>query len=86
MAQVTTTYLQMNAASELRPRLSPDPSFVVREASLPQWRLNRFLYSLVGEQWAWFDKLQWSDQQWQDYVGSEDLRTFVAFLDGNIAG
>lgn len=86
MAQVTTTYLQMNAASELRARRSSDPRFVVREAVLPQWQLNRFLYLLVGEPWLWVDKRQWSDQQWQEYVASENLRTFVAFYEGNVAG
>lgn len=86
MAQVTTIYLQMNAASELRARLSSDPHFLVREAVLPQWQLNRFLYFLVGEQWAWEDKRRWSDRQWQEYVGSECLRTFIAFHKGNIAG
>ena len=86
MSQVTTTYLQMSAASELRPKRSSDPRFIVREAKVPQWQLNRFLYFLVGEQWAWVDKRGWSDRQWQEYVGSENLRTFLALHEGNIAG
>jgi GNAT superfamily N-acetyltransferase len=86
MAQLTTIYLHTTVASELRPRHSSDPRFVVREAVVPQWQLNRFLYFLVGEEWEWVDKRSWSDQRWRDYVASEGLRTFVAFLEGNIAG
>ena len=86
MSQVTTTYLQMSAASELRPKRSSDDCFIVREAMLPQWQLNRFLYFLVGEQWAWVDKREWSDQEWQNYVATKRLRTFVALQEGNIAG
>ena len=84
--EVTTIYLEMTAPSELRPRRSEDPRFTIREAVVPQWRVNRFLYALVGEQWDWVDKRGWSDQQWQDYVSSGSLRTFLAFLEGNIAG
>ncbi len=83
---VTITYLEMTAASQLRPKRSPDPRFVVREVVVPQGQVNRFLYFLVGEKWDWVDKLGWSDRQWQDYVASGRLRTFLAFVEGNIAG
>ncbi len=86
MGEVTITFLQMHGAAELRPRLSPDPRFAVRETVLPQWQLNRFLYSLVGSPWTWTDKQSWSEEQWQAYVRSDALRTFVAFLEGSIAG
>ena len=86
MTELTMTYLQMTAAAELRPRESPDARFEVRETIVSQWQLNRFLYFLVGEQWAWMDKRQWTDEQWQSYVASEQLRTFVALFGGSIAG
>ena len=86
MSEVTTTYLQMTAPADMRPRKSPDPRFDVSEAIVSQWPLNRFLYCLVGEPWAWTDKRQWTDQQWESYVTSEHLRTFVARFGGSIAG
>ena len=86
MTELTTTYLQMTAPADLRPRKSLDPQFDVREAMMPQWQLNRFLYCFVGEQWAWVDKRQWTDEQWQSYVASEHLRTFIALHGGSIAG
>jgi GNAT superfamily N-acetyltransferase len=86
MTEVTTTYLQMTTAADLRPQKSRDPLFDVREAMVPQWQVNRFLYCLVGEQWAWIDKRSWTDEQWKSYVASEQLRTFVALFGGSIAG
>lgn len=86
MGEITTTYLQMMSAQELKPRPTSDPQFEIRETAVRQWQLNRFLYCFVGEPWAWVDKRQWSDEQWQSYVASEDLRTFIALFGGSIAG
>jgi len=86
MAEVIITYLQMYSAAELKPRPSPDPRFTIREAVVRQWRLNRFLYSFVGDDWTWTDKKSWSNGQWQTYVNTDDLRTFVASYEGSIAG
>ncbi len=78
MPEVATTYLEMRALAELVPARSPDPDFTVREAVERRWQLNRSLYVLVGERWAWTDKRRWSDEQWESYVASDRLRTFVA--------
>lgn len=86
MAEIVTTYLQMGALKELVPARSSDPDFIVREAVERQWQLNRSLYRLVGEQWAWIDRQRWSDQQWGSYVASDQLRTFVASWRGATAG
>lgn len=86
MPDVVTTYLQMTSAAELKARRSPDSRFIVREATERQWRLNRSLYFLVGQRWAWTDKQQWSDERWQSYVASDQLRTFVASFGGATAG
>jgi GNAT superfamily N-acetyltransferase len=81
---MTVTYLQMLSSAELRPKYCDDPRFHVRETVTPQWRLNRFLYQLVGERWHWVDKLPWTDEEWHAYA--QWVRTFVALYGGNIAG
>lgn len=86
MPEVVTTYLQMIACDELVPASAPDPDFIVREAIERHWQLNRALYLLVGERWAWVDKQLWSDEQWEQYARSEQLRTFVASWRGATAG
>ena len=86
MTRVTTFYLQMNTSSELRPKRSGDTRFTVRETAPARWQLNRDMYLLVGGEWDWVDKYEWSDRQWQDYAESDDLRTFIAHFEGDVAG
>jgi GNAT superfamily N-acetyltransferase len=86
MNEIATTYLEMTAQSQLRPAESSDPRFRVTEASFKQWEFNRFLYGLVGEPWAWRDKLSWSDERWRSYAESEAISTFVGYFDGSPAG
>ena len=86
MGAITTTYLEMTDAAQLRPRVCADPRFRILEATVRQWRFNRFLYELVGKDWAWRDRLAWTDEQWRSYAEHEDTRTFVAYYDGSVAG
>jgi ribosomal protein S18 acetylase RimI-like enzyme len=50
------------------------------------WRFNRDMYLRVGEQWDWTDKRPWTDEQWKEYAGAAELRTFAAYWDGALAG
>jgi GNAT superfamily N-acetyltransferase len=86
MATIITTYLEMTDADQLCPKVCEDPHFRVLEATVRQWRFNRFLYEFVGSDWVWLDKLSWSDEQWRSYVEDENVRTFVAYFDGSPAG
>ena len=86
MSIVTITYLQMLSRDRIRSRLCPDNRFMVREATVKQWRFNRFLYDLVGNDWTWVDKLSWSDVQWKQYAEADSMRTFGAYYDGSPAG
>lgn len=86
MTTITTTYLEMTDVAQLRPKTCADRRFRILEATARQWRLNRFLYELVGEDWDWRDRLAWTDGQWRSYVEDEAVRTFVAYYDGSPAG
>ncbi len=86
MTEVNTIYLEMTAATELKPRRSCNSRFAIREATDCHWQLNRSFYFLVGELWAWIDKRSWSDEQWERYVASDSLRTFIATYDDSAAG
>ncbi len=79
-------YLEMNKASELISREIIDPSFSIIKNIIKQYKLNRFLYDIVGEPFLWFDKLSWSQNQWQEYVEDINLHTWVAYSGGAVAG
>ena len=85
MTEVTTWSLEMHVPAALK-AAKPAAGLDVRECEVPQWELNRFLYQFVGGPWRWTDKLAWSDAQWRDWVESPDLRTWIGWHRGAIAG
>lgn len=81
----TIWYLEMCEPAWLKPKPAPEGLAIV-EAELPEYRFNRYLYQLVGEPWQWTDKLALSDDAWQAHVENDNLRTWVAYHRGSIAG
>lgn len=85
MPPLVTTYLEMRSPDQLRFKYA-DARFQVREVTERDGRLNRDLYLRVGEQWQWIDKRFWTDQQWGEYAGAPELRTFAAYLEEVLVG
>jgi GNAT superfamily N-acetyltransferase len=85
MTTITVYHLEMNSPDELNANTNAAGLSVV-EAEIRQYQYNRFLYQLVGEDWQWYEKLQWSNDQWRDYAERDQLRTFTGFNQGSIAG
>jgi ribosomal protein S18 acetylase RimI-like enzyme len=84
--EVTTYYLEMTDPRELRPARTPAVEFEVRRAGVPVPELNRFLYTAVGGEWYWTDRLPWSYQQWLDYLSRPEVETWVGYVGGTPAG
>ncbi|WP_025564560.1 GNAT family N-acetyltransferase [Psychromonas sp. SP041] len=85
MSQTTIYYLEMNQAEQLNEKPKVE-DLTLSEAIIKEYRFNRFLYSLVGEKWQWLDKLNESDESWKSYAERDNLRTWVAYYQGAIAG
>lgn len=79
------SYLEMLSPGSLLAKESAR-GMEIRECRIPQYQLNRFLYHYVGAPWGWNDKLAWTDAQWQDYVETPRLRTWIGYLEGSPAG
>ena len=85
MKEVTTYYLEMKSASSLKAKNNSN-GLQIHECEVKQFQFNRFLYQLVGKDWAWTDRLSWSDAQWKAYAENDNLRTWVAYYKGSPAG
>jgi GNAT superfamily N-acetyltransferase len=85
MPEIVTYYLEMKSSQMLKEKPKPDGCDVL-EAKIKQYRVNRFLYQLVGESWNWNDKDSFSDEQWKEYSEKENLRTWIAYYRGSICG
>jgi GNAT superfamily N-acetyltransferase len=84
--QVTTWFLQMTDPGRLAPRPDPNPDLEVRRAELPCPELSRFLYTAVGADWYWIDRLPWSWDRWMEWVDRPELETWVGYLRGTPVG
>ena len=82
---VITYYLEMTSPRQVIESSASNGLHVV-EAMVKQYPLNRFLFEFIGRAWGWIDKLEWTDQQWQEYAESDNLRTWVAYIKGSPAG
>ncbi len=85
MTEVTTYYLEMNSATSLNDKTESNGLQII-ECEIKQFQFNKFLYQLVGEDWEWFDKYIWSDEQWKAFAESWNLRTWVAYYKGSPTG
>src|SRR5262249_46670039 len=47
---------------------------------------NRFLYTAVGGDWYWTDRLPWTYRQWRQYLERPELETWVLSVGGVPAG
>lgn len=85
MEATTIYYLEMNSVDDFRQQ-APACDLLIMESEIKDYRTNEFLYKLVGANWRWIDKLDWSSDQWLDYAESDQLRTWIAYYRGSIAG
>lgn len=77
---VTTWYLEMLEEGQLRPALSDNPKLVVMQAEVPSPEFSRFLYTSVGGDWYWLDRLDWTVSRWLDYLKRPEIQTWVAYI------
>ena len=84
--EVTTWHLEMLDPAALRPVPRPDERLVVTRAGIVSPELNRFLYTAVGADWFWTDRLGWTYDAWLTYLDRPEVETWVATLDGTPAG
>lgn len=82
---VTTYYLEMTSRASLK-RKTEVRGMNISECRIKQPQFNKFLYQFIGGPWLWIDKLSWSEEQWAAYVESDNLRTWVGYVEGAIAG
>jgi GNAT superfamily N-acetyltransferase len=84
--KIITSYLEMTNPSDLRPSQAAGPEFSIQQAKIVCPELNRFLYTAVGGDWYWMDRLSWTYRQWLDYLDRPELETWIGYVEGTPAG
>ncbi|WP_433324880.1 GNAT family N-acetyltransferase [Spirillospora sp. CA-294931] len=83
---VTTWYLEQRDPAELRSAPAPDLPFRIARAEIPSPELSRFLYTAVGGDWYWVDRLAWTYEQWRNWLERPGAETWIAHVRGTPAG
>jgi len=83
---ITTYHLEMTDATEFRPFTLEHAEVELKQAKIPCPELNRFLYTAVGGDWYWVDRLNWTYEQWLAYLDRPELETWLAYVFGTPAG
>jgi ribosomal protein S18 acetylase RimI-like enzyme len=83
---VRTTHLEMTSPGALRPSTRTPQDVIVVRAGVPSPELNRFLYTAVGGDYYWLDRLGWTWEQWMDWLGRPEVETWLALRSGTPAG
>ncbi len=84
--KVERKYLEIKSIENLKISKPPNIGCVVKLVDPPDFQLNKFFYKQVGKKHRWFDRLEWNDQKWINYVGSEKVETYVLNDNENLVG
>lgn len=86
LVEVTTWYLEMLDPKQLRPALPGQYDLRIEQAEIPCPEFSRFLYTSVGGDWHWHDRLSWTYDRWLSYLDRPQVQTWVAYISGTPAG
>ena len=84
--RITTWYLEMRGRAQLRASRAPDADVRLVRAEIPSPALNRFLYTYVGGDWHWTDRLSWTHERWMRWLDRAEVQTWVLYVSGTPAG
>ena len=82
--QLVTTYLEMQTPGQLCPAKATE--LRAARVGVPCPEFQRFLYTAVGGQWYWLDRLRWSYERWLNYLQQPQIHTWVGYLVETPAG
>ncbi|MEU6736403.1 GNAT family N-acetyltransferase [Streptomyces physcomitrii] len=83
---VTTWSLEQNSPDEQRPASAPREEVRIVRAEVPSAEFSRFLYTAVGQDVRWTDRLGLPYEQWQREISGPGAETWVAYVRGTPAG
>ncbi|MFK8905756.1 GNAT family N-acetyltransferase [Streptomyces sp. YS-3] len=83
---VTTWSLEQTSPADLRPAAEPAAGVRIVRAEVPSPEFSRFLYTAVGGDIRWTDRLSWTYAAWQEFLSRPGVETWVAYENGTPAG
>ena len=85
LIEVTTTYLEMLSPEAFKPKEGFIQKVNIIEIENEQF-VNMMLFCGVGLPWKWYSRLQWGQQQWDNYFTNEKSTLFLGMQGKSIIG
>ncbi|MFD6277795.1 GNAT family N-acetyltransferase [Streptomyces sp. NPDC060209] len=86
LSDVTVWYLEQTSPADLSPAAAPADGVTVARSEIPLPEFSRFLYTAVGGDVRWTDRLGLTYAQWQEILERPGGETWVAYENGTPAG
>lgn len=83
---VERTYLEMTSPEALRRVDAPGDDVRIEQAQACTASFYRYLYTEVGREYRWTDRVAWTDEQIHAHLASPDVSVHVAYVGGTPAG
>ncbi|GGZ34513.1 N-acetyltransferase [Streptomyces inusitatus] len=83
---VTTWSLEQTSPADARPAGEPPKDVRIERAEIPSPEFSRFLYTAVGGDVRWTDRLTLTYAEWEKTLGAPGTETWVAYEKGTPAG
>ena len=84
--EVQRNYLQINSIQDLNEVVDPSEDYSLNLLEPIDFQLNKFFYKNIGKKHKWIDRLIWTENQWIDYISSENVKTYVFKYKNDLAG
>ena len=85
-ALIRTWHLEMTSPDRLRPTEATPADVELRQAAACYPELAYFLYSAVGGDWYWIDRVAWSYDDWVEYLDGPSVEVWILLHRGTPAG
>ena len=83
---VDRKYLEISSINDLKESQMPNENCKLILLDPSDFQLNKFFYKQIGKDFRWFDRLEWSDQKWINYVENPNIETFILKDKDNLVG
>ena len=84
--EVQRNYLEINSIQDLNEVIEPTEGYSLNLLNPINFQLNKFFYKNIGKKHKWIDRLIWTENQWIDYVSSENVKTYVFKYKNDLVG
>ena len=84
--KIQRNYLEIKSLTDLNISSTFPEGYEVQIIKPSNFQLNKFFYKNIGKKHQWIDRLSWTENQWNEYVLSEKVKTYILMNGKDFAG